>query len=180
MLKTHGATALRSGRSLLRADYRPGDAGPGLLRLRLEDQETLESRDGDVRLDPWIGDEYPLIEFKAGNCFLLCGAQAVVAVDCSSLSWLSSVGLEYQEGETIDSPWHVEAEESQLLVVATERRVWCVNEVGAIRWIWSCSVSNQDAWIVGSPVVVGSRVRLPINTRVAASFVDLRLADGLP
>lgn len=180
ILRTHGTALLRSGRALLEANYRPRDAGPGLLSLRLEDQESFESVAGQVRLDPWFADEYALIELKTGNCFLLCGAQAVVAVDAFSLAWLSSVGLEYQEGETIDSPWHAEIEESRLLMIATERRVWCVDERGAIRWLWGCSTSDQDRWISGAPVVVGDRVRVPLRTFRTDLSVELQLKDGLP
>lgn len=147
---------------------------------RLEDQETYESVEGLIRLDPWIADEYGLIEFGTGNCFLICGAQAVVSVDASNLVLLSSVGLEYQEGETIDSPWHVEIEGSGLLVVATERRVWCVDERGAIRWLWSCSTSEQDGWISGEPAVGDERVCVPLRTAKRDLSVELQLRDGLP
>ena len=156
MLKTHGATTLLSGHALIETDYQPGDTGPGLLFLRREDQETFDYVDGQVRLDPWNADEYPLIEFKTGNCLLICGAQAVVAIDALSLVWLSSVGLEYQEGETIDSPWHVEIEERRLLVLATERRVWCLDDHGSIRWMWSCSTGEHDRWISGHPIAAGT------------------------
>jgi hypothetical protein len=180
LLKTHDSVWLGSGRVLLETDYRPGDAGPGQLLLRTEDQESFESVTGKLRLDPWIADEYALIEFKTGKCFLLCGAQAVVAVDIASLAWCSSVGLEYQEGKTIDSPWHAESEASRLLIVSTERRVWCVDEGGAIRWVWSCATSDQSRWIRGAPVVVGERVVIPLRTTAADLSVELRLSDGLP
>ena len=180
MLKTHGTATLRSGRVLLETDYRPGDAGPGVLSLTLEDQETHESAGARVRLDPWFGDEYPLIEFKTGDCFLICGAQAVVAVDTASLAWLSSVGLEYMEGETIDAPWHVEIEGSRLLVLATEHRVWCIGERGAVRWLWGCRTSDRDRWVSGTPVVTGDRVSVPIRTAQSSLSVELQLSDGLP
>lgn len=180
MLKTHGTVALRSGRVLIETDYRPANGGPGLLALTLEDQETYESVDGLVRLDPWMGDEYGLIEFRTGNCFLICGAQAVVAVDVSNLSLLSSLGLEYQEGETIDSPWHAEIEGSRLLILATERRVWCIDEHGAIRWLWCCATSEQDRWISGGPVVGGNRIRVPLRTAKGDLSVELQVRDGLP
>lgn len=180
MLKTHGTTGLRSGRVLLETNYRPADGGPGLLALRLEDQETYESVDGLIRLDPWIGDEYGLIEFRTGKCFLVCGAQAVVAVDASNLALVSSLGLEYQEGETIGAPWHTEIEAHRLLVLATERRVWCIDERGAIRWLWTCSTSEQDRWISGEPVVGGDRVRVPLKTTKGDFSVELQVSDGLP
>ena len=180
MLKTHGTAPLWSGRALIETGYRPGNGGPGLLALRLEDQETYESVDGLIRLDPWIGDKYGLIEFRTGNCFIICGAQAVVAVDASNLALLSSLGLEYQEGETIDAPWHREIEEGRLLILATERRVWCVDERGAIRWLWGCSTSEQDRWVSGEPVVGDDRVRVPLRTAKGDLSVDLLVRDGLP
>jgi hypothetical protein len=128
----------------------------------------------------WIGDEYRVIEFGTGNCFLICGAQAVVAVDVSNLALLSSLGLEYQEGETIDSPWHREIEGSRLLVLATERRVWCVDERGAIRWVWGCLTSEEDRWISAEPVIGDDRVRVPLRSAKGDLSVDLKVEDGLP
>lgn len=74
ILKTHGATKIRSGRMQIETNFHPGTNSPGVLALRLEDQKTYESVDGAVRLDPWISDEYGLIELTTGNCFLICGA----------------------------------------------------------------------------------------------------------
>jgi hypothetical protein len=180
-IRTHGTAELRSGRVRLEADYQPGDAGrPGLLSLRLEDQETYESVDGVIRLDPWIADEYRLIEPTTGDCFLLCGAQAVVAIDASTLAWRSSLGLEYQEGETIDAPWHSEIVERRLLILATERRVWCVDERGAIRWVWGCLTSDRYTRISGEPVPRGDRVGVPLQRAKGDFYVDLQLNDGLP
>jgi hypothetical protein len=180
MLKTHGTASLRSGRVLLETDYSPTDGGPGLLSLRLEDQETFLSVDGAIRLDPWIGQDYGLIEFRTGSCFLICGAQAVVAVDARSLGWSSSVGLEYEEGETLDVPWHLELERVRLLVLATERRVWCVDEHGAVRWLWNCSTGHVHAWISGALADGGDRVSVPVRTVQGERTVELQLSDGLP
>lgn len=177
MLRTHGTTALRSGRALIETDYRPGDRGPGLLAMRLEDQETGESVEASIRLDPWSGHEYRLIE-PVASYVVICGAQAIVAIDASTLAWLSSVALEYEEGERIGSPWHVEIEGR--LVLATERRVWCLDERGVIQWMWSCSASERDSWISGQPVAEGDRVRLPLRTFHRDFSVELRLGDGLP
>lgn len=180
IINTHGATSLRSGRVLLETNYHPGTGGPGLLSLRLEDQETYEAVDGLIRLDPWIGDEYSLIEFRTGNCFLICGAQAVVAVDASNLALVSSLGLEYLEGETIDSPWHTENEGSRLLILATERRVWCVDECGAIRWVWGCRTNEQDRWVSAEPVIRDHCVHVPLRSTKGDLSVDLQVKDGLP
>lgn len=180
ILNTHGTVSLRSRRVLIEADYSPANGGPGQLSVRLEDQETYESIDGLFRLDPWIGDEYSLIEFKTGNCFLICGAQAVVAIDVSNLALRSSLGLEYQEAETIDSPWHTEIEAARLLVLATERRVWCVEEDGAIRWVWGCLTDEQDRWVSAQPVVGDGCVRVPLRSAKGDLSVALRVSDGLP
>jgi hypothetical protein len=180
MLKTHGTAALQSGRKLVETEYRPADRGPGLLSLRLEDQETHLSVHGAVRLDPWIADEFGMIEFRTGNCLLICGAQAVIAVDASSLALLSSVALEYQEGETIDLPWHAEIAERRLLIVATERRVWCIDDRGGIRWVWGCVTSEQDTWVSAAPVSRGDHVRVPLRSARGDFFVDLLVQDGLP
>jgi hypothetical protein len=101
-----------------------------------------------------------------------------VAIDASSLSLLSSVALEYEEGERIGSPWHVQLEGH--LVLATERRVWCLDECGAIRWMWSCSASERDSWISGQPVAEGDRVRVPLRTFHRDFSVELCLGNGLP
>ena len=179
MVKAHGTTGLRSGR-VLETEYRPGSVGPGMLSLRHTDPTTFESTSGQVRLDPWIADEYQIIELEIGNYFMLCGAQAVVAVEAASLAWLSSIALEYQEGETIDLPWSAESQRSRLLVLATERRVWCLDERGAIRWVWSCTTGDQNRWISDEPVIAGDLVRVPLRTVTSAPAVELRLGDGLP
>lgn len=179
-LETHGRIALRSGRALLETSYRPGDAGPGTLSLRLEDQETFESVEGRLRLDPWIGDEYRWFELHSGNYLVIAGAEAVVAVDATTLGWLSSVALEHEEGETIDGPWHVEVEAARSLIVATERRLWCMDERGAIRWLWSCSTAGEHHWIGAAPTVRDNRVLVSLRTPRAERTVEIHMGDGLP
>lgn len=41
-LGTHGTIDVRRGRAVSDTDYCPRDPGPGLLAMRLEDQETGE------------------------------------------------------------------------------------------------------------------------------------------
>lgn len=178
-LKTHGEVLVRSGRVLLQADYSSGDGGPGVLSLRLEDQETFDAVDGRLRLDPWSGDAYELFDWPAGNCFVLCGAQAVVALNVSTLAIASSVTMEYEEGETIDAPWFVEAHEHHALVIATERRVWRLDDRGAIRWMWSCATAEYERWILDSPEVADARVRIPLGAERRDISIELSLIDGL-
>lgn len=180
ILKTHGAVPLRGGRLLIEADYHPSDGGPGLLALRLEDQETGDSVDGLIRLDPWLRDEYRLIEFGAGTCLLVCGEQAVVSIDVASLVLRSSVILEYDEVNTLDVPWHAEPPRGGLLVVATQRRVWCLDERGTMRWLWSCATSEQARLISGPPTLTDKRVRVALWTARGDIAVEIQLEDGLP
>lgn len=180
IVRAHGTAELRSGRVLLETDWRPGDAGrPGLLSLRLEDQETYESVEGRVRLDPWIADEYLLIEHPTGDGFILCGSPAVVALDAVSLALISSLGLEHEEGEIIGTPWQVEIAESRRLILATERRVWCVDERGAIRWVWGCQTGDRSTQVSAAPVPRGDRIRVPLVGAKGELQVELLLNDGL-
>ena len=179
IVRTHGTAELRSGQVLLETDWQPGDAGrPGLLSLRLEDQETYESVEGRVRLDSWIADAYLLLELT-GECFILCGSPAVVALDAASLALISSLGREYEEGEIIGTPWHVEVMESRLLILATEQRVWCLDERGAIRWVWGCRTRDRYVQIAGAPVPGGDRIRVPLVSAKGEFQVELLLNDGL-
>lgn len=179
IVRTHGTVELQAGRILLETDWQPGDADrPGLLSLRLEDQETYESVEGRLRLDPLIADEYLLIELT-GECFILCGSPAVVALDAASLALISSLGLEYEEAELIGTPWHVEILESRMLILATERRVWCVDERGAIRWVWGCQTSDRYLQISGAPVPRGDRIRVPLVSAKGELSIELLLSDGL-
>lgn len=172
--------SLRSGRLLLEADYCPGSGEPGLLLMNLEDQQTWDSVRGTLRLDPWLADEYRVIELTISNHLILCGAQAVVTVDASNLALLSSLSLEYEEGETLDSPWHTEIEVDRSTILATERRVWCLDERGAIRWVWGCRTGDEYRWISGAPVMRDDRVRVPLRDATRDRTVDLYVTDGLP
>ncbi len=180
ILETHGTVSLRSGRLLLEADYCPGSGEPRLLSMNLEDQQTWESVRGTLRLDPWRADEYRVIDLAMSNHLVLCGAQAVVTVDASNLAVRSSVSLEYEEGETLDSPWYTEIEADRSALLATERRVWCLDERGAIRWVWGCRTSDEYRWISGAPVMRGDRVRVPLRNATRDLAVDLQVTDGLP
>ena len=78
-LKTHGdELAVMRGRAMLSADYTPGDRGPGKLALEIVDQETFESKQAVVHLDPWRGNVYEVIEWPECEALLLCGAPQMV------------------------------------------------------------------------------------------------------
>jgi hypothetical protein len=92
---------MRSGRALIEADYQPSERGIGLLSLKVVDQGAGDYAEGMLRLDPWFDDEYEVIERETGNCFLIGGAQAIVAVDLSSLAGVSSFAVEYREVDEV-------------------------------------------------------------------------------
>jgi hypothetical protein len=176
---THGVAIVQAGRAHLVSDYHVGDGGPGELSLTLEDQETLAVVEGRLRLDPWFADTYELFDWRAGDCLTVCGAQAVVAVRTSALAIASSVALEYEEAETLDRPWFHEIPDRPAMLIATDRRIWCLGPQAAITWIWSCRSSQRESWIAGPPAVVGARVRVPLGTLAGTATVELSLADGL-
>ncbi len=178
-LNTHGEVLVRSGRALLQADYSSGDGAPGVLSLRLEDQETFDAVDGRLRLDPWSGDVYEMFDWTAGDCFVICGAQAVVALKASTLAIVSSVAMEYEEGETIEAPWFSEAHEHHALIIATERRVWCLDDRATIRWMWSCATAEYERWILNPPEVADGRVRISLGTDHRDISIELSIIDGL-
>lgn len=151
--------------------------------MRLEDQRTFESVESSLRMDPWSAEGFTLVDYPDLHCLLIGGARAVVAVDASTLAWRSSVSLEYQEAETLDEPWHVEAPSARAVIVATERRVWCVETKGLVRWMWSCRTTDEDRWVKAAPVVAGDRARVPLRTSRSGAtdvFATLDLVDGLP
>jgi hypothetical protein len=163
-LKTHGdELAMMGRRAMLTAEYTPGDRGPGRVALSLVDQDTGEASDTALQLDPWSGDVYEVFEWSECGALILCGAPQVVALALPELGFGAAVGLEYEEAETLDHPWFVEVPELRLLVVATERRMWCLDERLAIRWLWSARTQHDDRWLHGPPRAVGRD--LVISTR---------------
>jgi hypothetical protein len=72
---------LVDGRTRVIASYSPGDGGPGALVLDFENQETFESRQRRVRLDPWRKGAFELFEWKQGNALFLCGAEQLLSLD---------------------------------------------------------------------------------------------------
>src|SRR5262245_16072463 len=128
-LKTHGdEISILAGRSLLKAEYQSADLGPGTLTLQLEDQVTFDSIEASVRLDPWIADSYEIIEWSACGALILCGSPAIVALTATTLELESAVSLEYDEGETTGVPWFSEIHQPRRFIIATEKRVWCLDE----------------------------------------------------
>lgn len=178
-LKTHGdELAVMRGRAMLSADYTPGDRGPGKLALEIVDQETFESKQAVVHLDPWRGNVYEVIEWPECEALLLCGAPQIVALALPTLRFGAAVALEYEEVDTLDRPWVVEIP-NRRLVVATERRIWCLDERIAIRWMWSSRTGREDRWLFEAPRMEGSDLRVPVRMLHRDGIVALSADDGI-
>src|SRR5262245_53505985 len=101
----------------MQADYSSRDGDVGILVVTLEDQQSGDSVENRLRLDPWLGNEYEVIEACACRSLVICGAQAIVVVDGATLTMSSSVSLEYEEAETLDAPWYVEGMDGNVFVL---------------------------------------------------------------
>lgn len=178
MLTTHGHHKLTRSERSLETDYTPGDVGPGTLRMRIDDARTLESREIAIRLDPWIADEYRTFEWTS-SLLLVFGAHAAVVVDLEDVAVRSSVAFVEDEVETRDAPWCVALEAPRCLIVATTRRIWCVDEGGATRWVWRCP--EGDGWwsIHDAPERHGAGLVVPLHGPRGDSSCAVGLADGL-
>lgn len=125
-----------------------------------------------------LADVYEVKDWPSCIALIVCGAQAVIALDASTLALCSSVALEYEEAETISRPWFSEAQECSRLLVGTEWRVGCLDDRATIVWMWSCRVDSEDRWIRGTPEVMGRRVRVPVGSTHRDDVVELSLDDG--
>lgn len=179
-LKTHGdEVAVMHGRAMLSAEYTPGDRGPGKLVLALVDQETGDRHETVLRLDPWSGNVYEVFEWTQGGALIVCGVPQIVALGLPTLELGGAVGLEYEEAETIDHPWVVEVPDVRRLVVATERRIWCLDERIAIRWMWSARTDHDDRWLFEAPRAVGRDLHVPVRMVHRDGIIELSADQGL-
>lgn len=164
-LKTHGdELAMVGGKAMLTAEYTPGDRGPGRVALSLVDQATGDFSDTVLELDPWSGNVYEVFEWSQCGALIVCGTPQIVAVALPALGFGAAINLEYEEAETLDHPWIVEVPELRLLVIATERRMWCLDERLAIRWMWSARTHHDDRWLFGPPRAVGRDLAIATRT----------------
>jgi hypothetical protein len=180
ILKKDGTqVALESGSKWVTATYTPADRGPGLLKLQFQDQATWDIREADLRLDPWIADAYDLYEWRAARACVLSGAMRIVVLDLDTLRTSAAICLEVGEGETIERPRFVETDDGRRLLVATESRVFCLDETRAIRWCWSVR-SRDDGYVLhAAPQIVGGSVHVQMMRIDAVRTVLLSLEDAV-
>ncbi len=173
ILRTHQQVALRNDRLIVEAGYTPGDRGAGWLTLMMEEQRSFDMREVMLRLDPWVADEYFLFDWSAADALVICGAQGVCVVSSAAASLSSFVWLEFEEGERLDHPWAITT--SKHMVVATERRAWCYDLCGKVRWIWSTSSHAPHLAITEAPKTSADMVTLVCTHNVR---IEISLQDG--
>jgi len=178
-LRTHGdGIAVMQGRALLTAEYIPADRGPGRVTLTIVDQETGDREDGLLWLDGSQHGLYEIIEWHECPALVVCGDPQIVVVDLPKLRFRAAVGLEYEETETLEHPWVVEVAGGRRLIMATERRVWCIDERLSIRWMWSARNHYEPRWVLGAPRVVPGYVQIPVGGARDA-VIELSVDDGI-
>ncbi|AKU93472.1 hypothetical protein AKJ09_00136 [Labilithrix luteola] len=176
-LETHGDKQLvQSDRATLSSEATPAERGPWLLALRLEDQRTFDVVETTLRLSPATS-EYEGFDWAAGRCLVIHGSEALVALNAHDLRIRCSVAFEYKEARLVGQPWYREA--GDVLLIATDRRVWCLEQGGSMRWMWSCRLVDEYRFLSAPPEVVGSAVRLRLGSKSGEEAIELSLADGL-
>jgi hypothetical protein len=180
LLETHDdEIPVLGARARLGCEYEPRDRGPGSVCFYLEDQETFERSETTIRLDPWFANTYEVLEWIHGRSLVVCGARQIVVLTTSPLRLSAAVALEYEEAETLDRPWIVESGDPCLLAIATERRVWCLDERIAIRWSWPARGCAEDRWIIAPPRMADGELHVPVRTMLGDSVVRIALDDGV-
>lgn len=167
-----------AGGQRLSASYASADRGAGTLNLCIEDDATGDVAEGSVKLDPWLLNIYEVEQWRDGNALVVCGAQAVVTMNATTLQSDGRVAFEYEEAEALERPWFTLSNSGEMLV-ATERRVWCIDKRLAIRWMWSCNTTADRTWICAQPLVVGKEIVLSVQSRRRPSIVRLSLEEGV-
>jgi len=179
VLTTHGCHIdIGDKNNVLLAEYQPSDGGVGSLTLVLEDQSSMNSVRRTLQLDPWMADRYELYESTMCEALIICGARAIVALRSSILEFGCSIALEYEEAETIDRPWFTDIPDRRFLVVATERRAWCIDDRVAFRWIWNCRTDEEDRWISGAPLIEGARLLMPVRSLHREFLIEISMDEG--
>lgn len=159
----------------LAAKYVVGD--PGLLTLRHTDPAGLESSEVELRIDPWAPEGFLVYEWTAGRALAVCGASLLLVLAQPSLELQAAVPWEYEECEVGDFPYFVDA--GSVMLVATETRVFCIDDRLAIRWCWTVKVYSNDWWkLAAPPRVEADRVVLLLRSASRDVTVAISIADG--
>ncbi len=169
--------SIRRGSVTLRADQVVWRERVSSLVLEIVRHDPVDVLEIKLNLDPWFADAYEVHDWEVADAIVLSGAGQVVAVSLHAPHRVAAMGLEYEEAETIDSPWFVEVG-SDALVVATERRAWCIDASPSIRWCWNARTGPDDRWVCGAPRVESEAVLVPIRSRGGELLARLNIRDG--
>jgi hypothetical protein len=165
---------LESGGQLA-AQYVAGD--PGRLTLRHTDQAGSASSEVELRLEPWAPEGFLVHEWAAGGALAVCGASRLLILAEPSLELRAAVPWEYGECEVGDFPYFVTTDGAML--IATETRVFCVDDRLAFRWCWTVKVYSNDWWkLAAPPRVEADKVSLLLRSASRDVTVVISIADG--
>jgi hypothetical protein len=165
----------------LSASYLPQEIGLGSLNLRCNDVVTYDTRTICVPLDPWCPDGYRIEQALGGKALVVCGATRIVVIEMPCLRVKAAIPLEYEECETQGLPWFVIG--SGVMLIATETRVFCLDERIAFRWCWTVAAYSKDWWQISqAPRIDATTVRIALTrlNRNADVHLDLLAATVLP
>lgn len=177
-LSTDGTSLpLRQGRLTLRVSHISQENSENQVTLRVENSDSFESVEVTLKLGPWSPDSYDVHDWGIANVLIVSGAGRIVAVGLRAPHLLAAMGLEYEEAETLDRPWITDAE-SEALIIATERRVWCVDASPSIRWCWNARIGPDDCFIYAPPQADAAWVSVPVRSRRGDVVTRLRMRDG--
>ncbi|HEY4242671.1 MAG TPA: hypothetical protein VGM88_22800 [Kofleriaceae bacterium] len=179
-LPRDGHVELCRGTVKLLAEWTPGDVAAGSLHLTLEDQRTFDATECKIRLDPGTADSFPLLVDLHDRYVVICGYPAIVSVSLSPLALRSSVSLDYKEASTLEHPWWIPVTSAKTSLVATDRKIWALDENGQLLWLWSCDVEDRRQWIARAPTVRDGVVQVELGRLEYHYALELSLRDGQP
>lgn len=163
-----------SGDILLSASYHRQETGVGSLNLRCTSAVTYDARTISLPLDPWCPEGYRVEQGLGGRVLVICGATRIVVVELPSLRVTAAIPLEYEECERQGLPWFVVG--AGVMLIATETRVWCLDERFAFRWCWTVAAHSKDWWEISkAPSINGMLVQIALTAPSKTTEVKLDL-----
>ncbi len=79
----------------------------------------------------------------------------------------------------LGQPWIVPG--NDVLIVASETRVFCIDERLAIRWCWTVKVHSNEWWRIAKvPVIREAVVEVGLESPTSQIDIRLRVADAMP
>jgi hypothetical protein len=170
-----------AGGLLLSASYQPQEVGSGWLNLQCVGPVTYDPHTTSIQLAPWSPEGYRVEQGLGNKALVVCGAPGIMVIELSSLRVTAAFALEYEECEPQGLPWFVHG--SGVMLITTERRIFCVDQRLAFRWCWTVAAYSNDRWEISrAPVLEGNTIQIylmaPLKTAVAK--LDLFTGARLP